>query len=260
MGRFISHLSGLALSIGTAISPALALPQDQLTTKLDTILLLMAVNENGEPKAVPAMIDGRNVETYFSAISVAGAEAINDGKVFGIAPNLAKTFRFTPVSLAKFNQILEPELKKNPTRVAVIAPDPLQAKAAEKLLIEQKIPADKAKSAVEQQPMIFCPEPGLLVSLNEGPDKGEQFLPCSTEYSFVQSITQKAKQDPKLAKSKPHVVAIPLNNFIAFLEKAPEDQAGKIKVVPSGQIVSLIQNLSKEVSPSNETKPSKKTK
>jgi hypothetical protein len=40
------------------------------------------------------------------------------------------------------------------------------------------------------------------------------------------------------------VVAIPLNSFIAFLRKEPESRVGKLRVVPSGRMVNLIQQIS----------------
>jgi hypothetical protein len=241
-------LAGLAAA--TLAPPiAHALPEAQVSEKLDTILMLMAVDDKGAPAAVKATIDNKPADAYLAAISIAAAEEITAGKRYGLKPQEAKALRFAPVSLARFNQLLAPLLQANPQRLGVIAPDPAQTSVAEKLLIAQKVPAKQAAQIAQLQPMIFCPEPGLLVSSNEGPDKGKQFVPCATEAEFVQGIVQRAiKESPQIAATKPRVVAIPLNSFITFLRNEPEAKAGQLRVVPSGRMVNLIQQISKQQS------------
>lgn len=240
--------SGAAVLLAGSASlvPALALPDGAVNAKLDTVLLLMAVDDQGQPRSMPVQVDGRSVNAYLAAMSIAAAEAITAGKRYGLKPEAAKALRFAPVSLARFNQLLAPLLQANPKRVGVIAPDPAQTSVAEQLLVDQKVPAKQAAQIAQLQPMIFCPEPGLLVSSNEGPDKGKQFVPCATEAEFVQGIVQRAiKESPQIAATKPRVVAIPLNSFITFLRNEPEAKAGQLRVVPSGRMVNLIQQISK---------------
>jgi len=228
-------------------SPARALPEAEVITKIDTILVLMSVDGQGKPRAVKATVDGKQMNAYLAAISVAAAEEIAVGKRFSLSKEDASTLRFTPVSLAKFNQLLEPLLKVSPSDVGVIAPDPAQINEVEKLLIAQKIPASKAKLVANNQAMIFCPEPGLLVSANQGADAGSQFVPCSTDFKYVDSIVQRGvKESPRLAKLNLHVVAIPLNAFIKYLRQAPADRVSRLKVVPSGSIAELVRQFSKQ--------------
>jgi len=102
------------------------------------------------------------------------------------------------------------------------------------------------------------------VSSNDGPDKGKQFVPCATEAEFVEGIVERAiKESPQIAATKPRVVAIPLNTFIAFLRNEPEARAAQLRVVPSGRMVNLIQQISRQQStpkPAARTKPSAPTK
>ena len=239
-----------AATIGTAAAPAaFALPEAEVSAKLDTILMLMAVDAKGAPMAVKATIDGKATDAYLAAISIAAAEEITAGKRYGLDAATAKGLRFAPVSLARINVVLAPLLQANPTRVGGIAPDPAQQKVAEELLVAQKVPAEQARQVAALQPMIFCPEPGLLVSSNEAPDKGKQFVPCATEAEFVEGIVQRAvKESPQIAATKPRVVAIPLNSFITFLRNEPESRAGQLRVVPSGRMVNLIQQISRQQS------------
>jgi len=245
----ISHSLFLAGLAAATLAPPIvhALPEAQVSEKLDTILMLMAVDDKGAPAAVKATIDNKLADAYLAAISIAAAQEITAGKRYGLKPQVAKALRFAPVSLARFNQLLAPLLQANPKRLGVIAPDPAQTSVVEKLLIAQKVPAKQAAQIAQLQPMIFCPEPGLLVSSNEGPDKGKQFVPCATEAEFVQGIVQRAiKESPQIAATKPGVVAIPLNSFITFLRNEPEVKAGQLRVVPSGRMVNLIQQISKQ--------------
>ena len=242
----------LAAALAVPLIPhiAQALPEAEVTTKIDSILMLMSVDSQGKPRAVQATVDGKQVRAYLAAMSVAAAEEITAGKRFAVPKTEASSLRFAPVSLAKFNQLLAPLLKTNPKDVGVIAPDPTQINEAEKLLVAQKIPTAQAKQIANQQPMVFCPEPGLLVSVNEGPEKGKQFVPCSTEYSFVNSIVQRGiKESPQLAKSNPRVVAIPLNAFINYLRKEPAERVGQLRVVPSGGLVEVVQRLNNQNKP-----------
>lgn len=240
----------IALSLQS--STVHALPQAEVINKTDSILMLMAVDSTGQPKSVNAKVDGKSVKTYLAAMSVAAAEEITQGKRYGVAKADASKLRFAPVSLAKFYQLLEPLLKKNPQDMGVIAPDPAQINMAEKLLAAQKIPPAQAKQLANLQPMVFCPEPGLLVSFNEGPEKGKQFVPCATEANFVESIVQRGiKESPQLVKSNLRVVAIPLNSFVAYLRQEPADRVGQLRVVPSGRLVELVQQLNKQTAKPN---------
>jgi hypothetical protein len=120
----------------------------------------------------------------------------------------------------------------------------------EKLLVAQKVPVAQAKMMANQQPMVFCPEPGLLVSVNQGPGKGKQFVPCSIEFKFVDSVVQRGiKESPRLAKLKPRVVAIPLSVFVNHLRQSPADRVAQLRVVPSGPIVELVTRLKQQGTP-----------
>ena len=240
--------TGLVL-LGATVRPpaARALPEADVRAKLDTILLLMVVDEKGQPRPLKLNLDERSVNGYLGTISISAAEEITAGQRYGLSKEDAKSLRFTPVSLARFNQLLEPLLKAKPSEVGVIAPDPTQMATAETLLTAQKVPAAQAKQIAVLQPLVFCPEPGLLVSHKDGEGKSASFIPCATEADFVQTIVERAiKESAKIAASKPRVVAIPLNSFVAYLRSATPAQAGEIRVVPSGRIVSLIQAINQQ--------------
>ena len=246
--QFSASLATASLLLSTSLlAPAArALPEAEVTNKLDTILMLMVVDDKGQPRALKLTVDGRVVTGYLGGMSISAADAIAAGKSYGLSSKEAASLRFAPVSLARFNLLLEPLLKAQPQDVAVIAPDPDQIPAAETLLMAQNVPADQARSVAALQPMVFCPEPALLVSVNEGPEKGKQFVPCSTDAAFVEGIVQRSiKESAQIAALKPRVLAIPLNGFIAFLRKEPEAKVGQLRVLPSSRMAALIQEITR---------------
>lgn len=219
-----------------------AIPEQDVISKLDSILILFSVNAQGSPLAVRATVNGKTANAYIAAMSITGAQEVVSGKRYEVKKEDATKLRFAPVSLAKYYQLLQPLLKADPSSIGVIAPDPEQISAAEKLLINQLIPAEKAKKIANSQPMVFCPEPGLLVSLKGESARGNSFVPCATEAQFVDSIVQRAiKESPPLSKKNLRVIAIPLDTFVAFLRKESPAQAAAIQVIPSAQLTRLVQ-------------------
>jgi hypothetical protein len=79
----VAILSGgaLLLKMTALIAPTSALPEPEVSAKLDTILLLMAVVDKGQPHALRASVDGRSVSASLAAISIAAAEAITAGQL-----------------------------------------------------------------------------------------------------------------------------------------------------------------------------------
>ena len=223
---------------------ARALPDTEVEAKLDSVLMLMSVDQNGQPRAVTATINGQSVQAYLAAMSIAAAEEIQAGKRFAVAKEELPSLRFAPVSLSRFNQLLAPLLQKQPREVGAIAPDPGQIDRTALLLRDQNIPEDKAKLIAGQQPMIFCPVPGLLVNSSKGPKKDQPFVPCATELTIVDAIVQRGiKESPKLAEARPRVVAIPLNNFISYLRQEPATRVGKLRILPDSRLARLVVDL-----------------
>lgn len=66
----------VAASVATTFGPqhVLALPETQVSEKLDTIFMLMAVVDKGVPAAGKATIDNKQIDAYLAAISIADAE------------------------------------------------------------------------------------------------------------------------------------------------------------------------------------------
>jgi hypothetical protein len=101
-------------------APVYALPEAEVITRIDSILMLMSVDAEGKPRAFKATVDGRQVNAYLAAVSVAAAEDIAAGRRFSLPKEEISSLRFAPVSLARFNEVLAPLLKSNSSDIGVI--------------------------------------------------------------------------------------------------------------------------------------------
>lgn len=240
-------ISATAISVGLS-SPVRALPESVVEQKLDSILMLMAVDGKEQPLLLNVQLDGKPAKAYLGAFSLDAANAVKANRPFGISKTQAKDMLFAPVSLARFNAVVGPRLTSGAKDL--LLPDPAQLEPAARLLQQQGVSANDARSAAANQPMIFCPEPGLLVSTNQGPNVGQQFVPCATEYSFVAKIVERGrKESAEVRKLNPKVIAIPLPNFIQFLRQSSNEEADQIRVVPDGRIISVIQQVQQQAKP-----------
>lgn len=194
-------------------------------------------------------------------MSIAATEEIQAGKRFAVAKDELPSLRFAPVSLSRFNQLLAPLLQKQPKEVGAIAPDPGQIDRTALLLKDQNIPEDKARAIAAQQPMVFCPVPGLLVNSSKGGRKDQPFVPCATELTIVDAIVQRGiKESPKLAQARPKVVAIPLNNFISYLRQEPAARVGQLRILPDSRLAKLVVDLNSKAKASTpSTQPNRRS-
>jgi hypothetical protein len=249
----VLYFSATAISVGLP-APVRALPESVVEQKLDSILLLMAVDRTEQPLLLNVQLDGKPTKAYLGAFSLDSANAVKANRPFGISQAQATEMMFTPVSLARFNAVVGPRLTSGAE--ALLLPDPAQLEPAARLLQQQGVNANDARTVAANQPMIFCPEPGLLVSTNQGPNAGQQFVPCATEYSFVAQIVERgSKESAEVRKLDPKVVAIPLPNFIQFLRESSNEEADQIRVVPDGRIISVIQQVQQQAGDPAQIKP-----
>ena len=90
-------------------------------------------------------------------------------------------------------------------------------KISKKLLLAQGYQKDNIDNFVQNNPMVFCPNPTVTAT-----DKKTKtsYIPCSTDYVTMKVLVDKAKIKKKYPWSKvekPKVIAIPLNQFISTL-------------------------------------------
>ena len=247
--RLFSAAAAAAATLLTS-APATALTPQQLTQKLDTILVFMPA-QDGNPRAFDYELDGEKRSVYFAAFSPAAINEILKNKIGPKNPELVKELKFQPASLAKFDSLVQPELKRNLNARVVYVPDPDQAQITRELLSEQGLDSVQINQILASVPVVFCPKPSLLATAGSGPLAGQSFVPCSTDYNTLKSLMDKSiAANPDVAAQNPKVVAIILPQFIQNLSQASSEDVDKIRVLPTPSSVGLL-NDARNNSPAN---------
>ena len=222
----------------------LALTPKEVETKLDSIILFTPSDKEGIPVSFEFDVDGNKKNIYFAAFSPSAINFLNE-KVISQSKDKEAKYTYTPKSLSKFSSLIEIEKSKSKKELLdiIYIPDPEQAEISKKLLLEQGYKKDNIDNFIQNNPMVFCPNP--TVTATEKNTKST-YIPCSTDYITMKGLVDKAKIKKKYPWSKvekPKVMAIPLSQFINTLKTSEEDNIKEIKVIPTPSSLKVINQL-----------------
>ena len=222
----------------------LALTPKEVETKLDSIILFTPSDKEGIPVSFEFDVDGNKKNIYFAAFSPSAINFLND-KVISQSKDKEVKYTYTPKSLSKFSSLIETEKNKSKKQLLdiIYIPDPEQTEISKKLLLEQGYKEENIDNFVQNNPMVFCPNP--TVTATEKNTKST-YIPCSTDYITMKGLVDKAKIKKKYPWSKvekPKVMAIPLSQFINTLRTSEEDNIKEIKVIPTPSSLKVINQL-----------------
>ena len=225
----------------------IALTPQQVETKLDSIILFTPTDKEGIPMSFEFDVDGNKKKIYFAAFSPSAINFLND-RVISQSKDKESKYTYSPKSLSKFSSLIEIEKNKSKKDVldVIYIPDPDQAQISKKLLLEQGYQKDNIDNFVQNNPMVFCPNPTVTAT-----DKKTKtsYIPCSTDYVTMKGLVDKAKIKKKYPWSKvekPKVMAIPLNQFISTLRTSEEDNIKEIRVIPTPSSINVINKVNKK--------------
>ena len=244
----------VAIAATTLSSPSskieldmIALTPKQVETKLDSIILFTPTDKEGTPMSFEFDVDGNKKKIYFAAFSPSAINFLND-RVISQSKDKESKYTYSPKSLSKFSSLIEIEKNKSKKDVldVIYIPDPEQSQISKKLLLEQGYQKDNIDNFVQNNPMVFCPNPTVTAT-----DKKTKtsYIPCSTDYITMKSLVDKAKIKKKYPWSKvekPKVMAIPLNQFISTLRTSEEDNIKEIRVIPTPSSIKAINQVNKK--------------
>ena len=225
----------------------IALTPKQVETKLDSIILFTPTDKEGIPMSFEFDVDGNKKKIYFAAFSPSAINFLND-RVISQSKDKDSNFSYSPKSLSKFSSLIEIEKNKSKKDVldVIYIPDPEQAQISKKLLLEQGYQKDNIDNFVQNNPMVFCPNP--TVTATDKKTKAS-YIPCSTDYVTMKGLVDKTKIKKKYPWSKvekPKVMAIPLNQFISTLRTSEEDNVKEIRVIPTPSSIKVINQVNKK--------------
>jgi len=224
----------------------IALTPKQVETKLDSIILFTPTDKEGKPISFEFDVDGNKKKIYFAAFSPSAIN-LND-RVISQSKDKELKYTYSPKSLSKFSSLIEIEKNKSKKDVldVIYIPDPEQAQISKKLLLEQGYQKDNIDNFVQNNPMVFCPNP--TVTATDKKTKAS-YIPCSTDYVTMKGLVDKTKIKKKYPWSKvekPKVMAIPLNQFISTLRTSEEDNVKEIRVIPTPSSIKVINQVNKK--------------
>jgi len=246
------NLLATSLAVATTFSSPLtkiefdmlALTPKEVETKLDSIILFTPSDKDGNPLSFEFDVDGDKKNIYFAAFS---PTAINflDKRVISQSKDKDLRYTYTPKSLAKFSSLIEVEKNKAKKQLldVMYIPDPEQTEISKKLLLEQGYNKDNIDNIVQNNPIVFCPNPTVTAT-----DKNTKssYIPCSTDYITMKGLIDKTKIKKKYPWSKvnkPKVMAIPLSQFINTLKTSEEDNVKQIRVIPTPSSIKIINQI-----------------
>ncbi len=222
----------------------LALTPTQVETKLDSIILFTPSKEDGSPVSFEFNVDGNKKNIFFAAFSPSAINFLNE-RIISQSNDKDLKFSYSPKSLSKFNSLIDAEKKKSKKEVldVMYIPDPEQKEISKKLLLEQGYKNENIDNFVQNNPMVFCPNP--TVTATEKSSKSS-YIPCSTDYVTMKTLVDKVKIKKKYPWSKvnkPKVMAIPLSQFINTLKTSEEDNIKDIRVIPTPSSLKVINQV-----------------
>ena len=222
----------------------LALTPKQVETKLDSIILFTPSDKDGNPLSFEFDIDGNKKNIFFAAFSPKAIEFL-ENKVISQSKDSDINYTYSPKSLSKFNSLIEIEKKKSKKNIQDILyiPDPEQVEISKKLLLDQGYKKDNIEKIVQNNPIIFCPNPTVTATEKT---TNSSYIPCSTDFLTMKSLVDKAQIKKRFPWSKvqqPKVMAIPLSQFINTLRTSEEDNIKDIRVIPSPSSIKAINEV-----------------
>ncbi len=143
----------------------IALTPKQVETKLDSIILFTPTDKEGIPMSFEFDVDGNKKKIYFAAFSPSAINFLND-RVISQSKDKESKYTYSPKSLSKFSSLIEIEKNKSKKDVldVIYIPDPEQAQISKKLLLEQGYQKDNIDNFVQNNPMVFCPNPTVTAT------------------------------------------------------------------------------------------------
>ena len=250
----MKFLASSLLAVSTLTNPIqkidlnmTALTPKEVEIKLDSIIIFTPTSKDGTPKSFAFDVDGNKKQIYFAAFSPSAINFLNQ-KVISQSSNKESKFSYSPKSLSKFNSLISIERDKSKNKVSEVLyiPDPEQIEISKKLLLEQGYKKDNLDNLLQNNPIVFCPNPTINATDNRN---NTSYIPCSTDYITMKGLIDKAKIKKKFFWSKvqkPKVMAIPLSQFINTLKTSEENNVKNLKVIPSPSSIKLINQANKK--------------
>lgn len=232
---------------------ALALPKDQIMQKLQDVPVFTITDPQGSP-LVASVSNGDNKKGTVAGVFISqrDAQAFID-RLKKDQPDLAKSVRIVPVSLAEVYQ-LEESTKNKPDHLDfAYVPVQKQVESAVALLRQSG-----------QQVQQFNGTP--LFVARAGKDQGyltiqqgnQQVIPFFFDKEQLQGMVDRYKQQQPAQAGTVQIQAVTLEGVIQTLKTSDNQQLKNIMLIPSQESIEFLRSLSPQNPPQNQPQQPKK--
>lgn len=228
------------------ITQALALPQEQIVKKLGPVPVFTITDNKGAPlvASVPSQQNQQGAQNRQSQTSVAGV-FINQSDAQAFVedlkkknPELAKTVRVVPVSLAEVYKLDQGEGKPNSLDIAYV-PSKQQVDAA---LTVMRQSGQKNANQFNGTPL-FVARAGKEKGYLTVKQADQQVIPFFFNKDELQSMLERfKKQQPNLA-STVEIQVVNLEGVLQTLQTRNDKQLNQIMLIPPQESIKFVQSL-----------------
>jgi nickel transport protein len=225
-------------SVFTGNLQALALTEDQILQKLQTVPVFTVTDAQGSP-LVASVPDAQNKTTAVAGVfmSQKDAQAFVE-RLKKDKPDLGRAVRVVPVSLGEVYKLDKQNQNKPDGLDFAFIPVQQQVQSAQALM---------GQSGQQQQPFSGVP----LFVARGGPDQGyltiqqngKAVIPFFFDKEQLQGMVDRFKQQQPNLASSIKMQAVPLEGVIQTLQTSNNDQLNNIVLVPSRESIEFLRSL-----------------
>ncbi|MFW6357797.1 MAG: Tic22 family protein [Chroococcales cyanobacterium] len=214
---------------------SLALPEQQIIQKLDSIPVFTVTNGQGAPLVASTDENQGRVAGVF--ISQSDAQQFLT-KLRSENPELGNQVQVTPVSLGEIYKLENGNNGAANGLDFAFVPKQQQVQSAQTIWSSQRQQNDPAQFA--GVPLFVARSGGGYLTLQQN---NEQIIPFFFDQQQVQQMVERFKQQQPNMASDVTIEVVPLEGMIATLQNSNDQQLTKVVLVPSQETIQFIQSL-----------------
>jgi len=250
--------STLLGSFFTANLQALALPEEEITKRLQPIPVFTVTDAQGAPLVQSVTIPNNNQTTEQEGKTVDVARVFlsrQDANTFladlkSKDPELGNSVQIVPVSLAEVYELEKNSRNQTENLDFALIPKQDQVQLAQPLWQAQIEAWERQNPDQPQRSKQFQGVP--LFAAKAGPDKGyltiqlgngEQSIPFFFEKSLLQEMVDRYKQQQPSQANDVVIEVVPLEGLITTLQREDNPDLNKITLMPSRESLQFLRSL-----------------
>jgi nickel transport protein len=233
-------LVGTALigSFGAGNLTALALPEEQVVQKLQSVPVFTVTDPKGSP-LVASVPNGENKTAAVAGVFISqkDAQAFVE-RLKQEKPDLGKTVQVVPVSLAEVYKLKRQNENKPDGLNFAFIPVQQQVQSAQALVGQAGQQGQKFQGTP-----LFVAKGGQDKGYLTVQENGKTFIPFFFDREQLQGMVDRFKQQQPNMASTIEIQAVSLEGVLQTLQTSNNDQLNNIVIVPSQESIAFLRSL-----------------